>query len=54
MLGTDYMFYQDKELLAISQDFAADDEMFLEEAARAWTKLANADRFAGPAGNICN
>ena len=54
MLRTDYMFYQDKELLAISQDFAADNLMFLDEAARAWTKLANADRFAGPTGNICN
>lgn len=53
MLGTDLMFRLDPELLAISQDFAADNELFLTEVAAAWTKLANADRFDGPTGNVC-
>merc|ERR1712142_817711 len=54
ILGTDYMFRTDAELLAISQDFAADNDLFLTEARAAWTKLANADRFDGPAGNLCD
>merc|ERR1719348_2767801 len=54
ILGTDYMFRTDAELLAISQDFAADDDLFLTEVRAAWTKLANADRFDGPAGNLCD
>jgi len=53
MLRTDFIFSFDPELLAIAQEFAADNQMFLREAATAWTKLANADRFAGPSGNIC-
>ena len=54
ILGTDYMFRTDAELLAISQDFAADNDLFLTEVRAAWTKLANADRFDGPAGNLCD
>ena len=30
------------------------DDLFLENLASAWTKLANADRFDGPNGNICD
>ena len=44
----------DPELLAISQEFAADNGLFITEFRQAWTKLANADRFDGPAGNICS
>ena len=54
MLSTDYMFYKDKEMRAIAQDFADNNQLFLDEAAKAWTKLANADRFDGPIGNLCN
>jgi len=53
ILGTDYMFRTDAELLAISQDFAADNDLFLTEARAAWTKLAIADRFEGPTDNLC-
>jgi len=44
----------DAELKTIAEDYAADKELFLEELASAWTKLANADRFDGPTGNICD
>eukprot|EP00090_Calanus_glacialis_P001534 TRINITY_DN11107_c0_g1_i1.p1 TRINITY_DN11107_c0_g1~~TRINITY_DN11107_c0_g1_i1.p1 ORF type:complete len:707 (-),score=154.91 TRINITY_DN11107_c0_g1_i1:62-2182(-) len=54
IFGTDLMFRLDPELLAISQDFAADNDLFLHEVAAAWTKLANADRFDGPTGNLCD
>jgi len=54
IFGTDLMFRLDPELLAISQDFAADNDLFLTEVAAAWTKLANADRFDGPTGNLCD
>jgi len=53
MLRTDLMFKDDPELLAVAQDFAADNEMFLEELAAAWTKISNADRFKGPIENVC-
>jgi len=53
MLPTDLMFKFEPELLAIAQDFAADNEMFLAEVASTWTKLANADRFKGPTRNVC-
>merc|ERR1712013_966581 len=54
IFGTDFMFRTDAELLAISQDFAADNDLFLTEVRAAWTRLANADRFDGPAGNLCD
>jgi len=53
MFKTDLMFKFDPELLAISQDFAADNDLFLAEVNKAWTKLANADRFDGPINNLC-
>jgi len=43
----------DPDLLAISQQYAANNTLFLSDFAAAWTKLMNADRFAGPAGNVC-
>ena len=44
----------DPELLAISQEFASDNNFFVMEFSKAWTKLANADRFDGPTGNVCS
>ena len=44
MYKTDLMFKFDAELLAISQEFAADNHLFLEQFTQAWTFLANADR----------
>jgi catalase (peroxidase I) len=44
----------DTTYLAIAQDFAADNDMFLMEFASAWTKVMNIDRFDGPTGNLCN
>ena len=44
----------DPELLAITHQFAEDNNLFLQEFSRAWTKLANADRFDGPTRNICS
>ena len=52
-MRTDVLLKYDAELSAIAQDFAADEELFLAELAAAWTKLMNADRFDGPAGNLC-
>jgi catalase (peroxidase I) len=34
-------------------EFAADNGKFLQALAGAWTKVMNADRFDGPAGNVC-
>ena len=53
MYKVDLQFKYNAELLAISQDYASDNELFLNDFASAWTKLANADRFDGPAGNLC-
>ena len=44
MYKTDIMFKFDAELLAISQEFAADNQLFLDQFSEAWTLLANADR----------
>ena len=41
------------ELLAVAQEYAADEGLFLTNYARAWTKMMNADRFKGPAGSVC-
>eukprot|EP00092_Neocalanus_flemingeri_P034784 GFUD01037856.1.p1 GENE.GFUD01037856.1~~GFUD01037856.1.p1 ORF type:complete len:538 (+),score=83.50 GFUD01037856.1:171-1616(+) len=54
MLPTDFLFLLDPELLAIVQDFAADNDLFLSVVASAWTKLSNVDRFKGPTGNVCD
>ncbi|KAG1655001.1 hypothetical protein FOA52_008410 [Chlamydomonas sp. UWO 241] len=37
---------------AVAQEFAADDAKFKSTFASAWSKLMNADRFKGPAGNL--
>jgi catalase/peroxidase HPI len=53
MYKVDVQFKYNAELLAISQDYASDNQLFLNNFASAWTKLANADRFDGPFGNLC-
>ena len=54
MLRTDLLLRLDAESLAIAQDYAEDNELFLVDFSSAWTKLMQADRFDGPAGNLCD
>ena len=54
MYEVDLHFKTDPELLAITHQFAADNQFFLKEVGRAWTKIVNADMFDGPAGNLCH
>lgn len=54
MLKTDLLLKYDAAFLAIAQDFASDNDQFLDEFALAWTKVMNADRFDGPVGNVCD
>lgn len=49
----DLLLRTDPELQAHAQDYAADNALFVAEFKAAWTKLMNADRFDGPAGNAC-
>merc|ERR1719498_427550 len=53
MLKTDLMFRYDAEFLAIAQDYASDNDLFLADFAEAWIRITNADRFLGPTGNVC-
>ena len=46
--------YELRMLKVIAEDYASDNNLFLENVASAWTKLANADRFDGPHGNVCD
>ncbi|CAE8595797.1 unnamed protein product [Polarella glacialis] len=50
---TDLMFKFDPVLAAITQEYASDNGLFLEDFAQAWTKVMDADRFKGPRGNVC-
>merc|ERR1712241_1463921 len=52
-LRSDYLLTLEPSFLAAAQDFSADNDVFLEEFASAWTKVMNADRFDGPVGNLC-
>jgi len=54
MFSTDIMFHDDPELKGIAEEYVYDNERFLDDFAAAWTKIANADRFDGPYGNLCN
>jgi len=54
MVQTDLNLRWDASYLAVAQEFAADNQLFLKEFASAWTKVMNSDRFAGPDGNLCN
>ena len=42
------------EYNAFVQVFAENEEVFEHVFAKAWTKIMNADRYAGPAANICS
>ncbi len=53
-LTTDMWLLWDPELLAIADQFAANNTLFLETLTGAWTTLMNADRFDGPTGNVCD
>ena len=54
MYSVDVQFYYDSDLKAIAELYASENDLFLKNLASAWTKLANADRFDGPNGNICD
>jgi len=54
MFSTDLMFKTDAELSSAAKLYVDDNDRFLTDFASAWTKLSNADRFDGPAGNICS
>lgn len=54
-MNYDDMFLKfDAPMLAIVQEFASDNSLFMNEFRDAWTKLMNADRFDGPVNNLCN
>ena len=53
MLQTDMLLKWNADYLAIAQHYASDEGVFLDAFAAAWTKLVNADRFEGSAGNAC-
>jgi catalase (peroxidase I) len=44
----------DATYLSIVEEFASDNDLFLQEFSAAWVKLMNIDRFDGPTGNVCN
>ncbi len=54
LLQYDLFLKYDAELAAISQNFASDNDLFLETFVHAWTKLQNSDRFEGSTGNLCD
>jgi catalase (peroxidase I) len=54
MTPEDLALIFDPEYLAIVQEYASNNEIFLNEFASAWTRLVQADRFAGPFGNVCD
>ena len=53
MTPTDVALRSDAQFLAIAQSYAEDNHLFLAAFKSAWTKMMNADRFKGPAGNVC-
>jgi len=54
MLRTDLMLKADAEYRAIAEEYAVDEQVFLEDFTAAWVKVMNLDRFDGPAGNLCH
>jgi catalase (peroxidase I) len=54
MTPEDLTLIYDPEYLAIVQEYASNNQLFLTEFASAWTHLVQADRFSGPTGNVCN
>ena len=53
MLKVDLEFKYDPELEAVAQEFAANNDLFLEQFKLSWEKLSIIDRFDGPYGNVC-
>lgn len=53
ILRSDLLLTLEPTYASAAMDFAADNDMFLDEFAAAWTKVMNADRFDGPTGNLC-
>jgi len=49
MLVTDLLFRDDDKWRAIVEEYAEDNDLFLEDFRNAWIKLVNADRF----GDVC-
>jgi len=54
MFATDLWYRSDGELRAIAEDFAYDNGKFVKTVVAAWDKLTTADRFLGPAENVCD
>jgi len=48
-----FALVKDPEFKAIVQEYADDEEIFLDEFASAWTYIMTADRYAGPTTNAC-
>ena len=53
MYKVDLEFKYDPELESVAQEFAASNDLFLNQVKLAWERLANIDRFDGPFGNKC-
>merc|ERR1712087_682720 len=53
MLTTDMLIRGDPDLALFAQEFIDDEDEFLRTFGEAWTTVMNADRFDGPAGNLC-
>jgi len=49
----EYLLTIEPEFRSAVQDFATEPAMLAQEFAAAWTKVMNADRYDGPAGNLC-
>jgi len=54
MFATDIWYRSDGELRAIAEEFAFDNNKFVQTVVAAWDKLTTADRFLGPAENLCS
>jgi catalase (peroxidase I) len=54
MVQTDMNIRYESDWLALVQEYAASNDLFLTDFSKAWTKLMNIDRFNGPTGNVCN
>merc|ERR1712113_1372057 len=53
MNAADVLLSYEAPLLAVVQNFASDVTLFHATLDTAWRKLMIADRFDGPAGNLC-
>lgn len=51
--GADLVLTKDPRYREIVKEFADDEALFKETLVDSWTRLMNADRFDGPAGNLC-